>query len=104
MSTSLAPLVIQLNGDYSTPFKKSGSVTGDLRLAELDAFLAALRDTLEHKKPARIGNKFSKFLVDIAQTISKEEPHSVELVVTSKLDPAKHELSYTFSFNINNPK
>jgi len=97
-----APIIIDLSGRYfssGTPTPR-GSVSGDLRLASLDAFIHTLDDALKNKPLPEQDPRLEVFLSKIAKTVKEENPtSSLEIEIISKLDPENNELTYKFRFN-----
>jgi hypothetical protein len=100
-------MLINLSGDYVLPESPEsiGTVSGDLRLAELDAFLHTLNSQLSSTDTTLLDSKLEEFLIQVATTItSRVKKASVELEIRSKLIPVTNELIYTFKFNVQSGK
>lgn len=97
-----SPIYVNLSGDYKIPVDgekpKVGSITGDLRLACLDAFLQSLDKALLEKKPKEGGTLASalRVVLDSCRK-TKPKPSGVTLSITSKLNPGTHEITYNFN-------
>lgn len=99
-----APILLNLSGDFFQPTEHktlASSVTGDLRLAELDAFLQTLHNALEGVDTKPLDEKLEGFLVKVSSLLnSKFTKASVILEVSSVIKPITQEMVYTFKFNI----
>jgi hypothetical protein len=103
-----APIIIDISGDYSIPGitkKNIGSVTGDLRLAELDAFLHCLNDTISDSPKdvqETVERRFTEFLTEIATVVKSNvaDAKNIVLEVEQSVDTKTHTLSYTFSLKL----
>lgn len=98
-----SPIIIDLSGRYFSSDDKptpKGSISGDLRLASLDAFIHTLDDALKNKPLPDQDPRLEIFLSKIAKTMKEENPtSSLEIEIVSKLDPENNELTYKFRFN-----
>jgi len=98
-----APIYINLSGDYKIPIvgekPRVGSISGDLRLASLDAFLTSLSVALSKPVGAKIDGALPEALALAVARCLNENPgfKSVALAITSKLAPESHEMQYNFS-------
>lgn len=92
------PIFVNLDGSYKIEGDKpvASSISGDLRLHALDAFLSGLNDTVSDGEA--LGSvKLADFLNDASRRLRKiDRLKGVELEITSTLDPKDHTLKYTF--------
>ncbi len=101
----LPPIHIDLSGKCVPAQAASSSIKGDLRLAELDAFLHCLEESLAQSEPDKCESKFGKFLARTINRIKQEfDINVLELEVRSTLDPKSNKLTYTFKFNTKTQK
>lgn len=95
-----APILINLSGDFANLANincQKGSVTGDIRLFELDAFLHTLRSVDNEVKA-----KEDSFLARLSKILLKHTPlKNIILEINSELDPKKHSMKYIFKFHYN---
>lgn len=100
-----APIYINLSGDYKIQSlagekPKVGSISGDLRLASLDAFLSSLGTAMSKtKEPGQTRSDLTEALSIVVDRCLAENSgcKSVTLSITSKLSPEIHEMQYNFS-------
>ena len=85
---------------------KAGSITGDLRLASLDAFLQSLNNALNAPQLPVLGTADKTLasalsvLIGALQSSKSSKSSKLEeltLTVTSKLTPSLNERAYSFS-------
>lgn len=88
---------INLDGSYVIPDEAdrpvAGSISGDLRLAQLDAFLKTLNNTLSTEKTA---GKFDEFLSKVLALLKEKQNPALEIEITSVLNPQTNSLTYKF--------
>lgn len=108
---SFPPIFINLNGDYKMPRwgatpPQVGSVSGDLRLASLDAFIAGLENALASKSGVEGNQSLAGALTVLIANCKQGLPERSDLTlsITSKLNPASNELTYNFSVTCTSPK
>ena len=100
---SEAPIYINLSGDYKIPVTgeapRVGSISGDLRLAALDAFLLSLGSAMAKNDGHRTGTGLTYSLaLAVDRCLAENRGYkSVTLSVTSKLTTDSNELQYNFS-------
>lgn len=98
-----APIYLNLSGDYKIPVSgdrpRVGSVSGDLRLAALDAFLSSLSAAMSKSGDGKKERGLPEALAVAVERCLNENPgfKSVALAITSKLVPESHEMQYNFS-------
>ncbi len=104
MSSTVAPIQINLTGEFTIPADGqppvAGSVSGDLRLAVLDSFLNSLSNPLAvgQSGEQQLAKAVSKILAKCdGKTLSKND---VVLEVHSTSDPSGHSISHTFKFTL----
>lgn len=103
-----APIHINLNGSYSIPLDGSkpvaGSVSGDLRLSVLDAFLQSLNTPLTEDSRAVV--KLAEGFKYIADKCSDDLlAHSdVVLTVVTELDPQSNKMTHSFRLSLADKK
>lgn len=91
------PILINLSGDFVVDGsgQHAGSITGDIRLESLDAFLHALRNSVSGKTESKFEFALNQILQQCAEG-RKISDAGLKLRITSKLKPEKNELTYTF--------
>lgn len=101
---NLRNIQLNLSGDYYIPpDKKTGSVSGDLTLPTLDAFLQVLNQACHDKDDNRelIAGTLEGFLAELSANLTRSTKR-VELDIVSTLDPGTNSLSYKFKFGLFN--
>ena len=103
-SSNVAPILLNLNGDFTIPVDGqppvAGSVSGDLRLACLDSFLSALSSPLEAGSSGE-----QVFAAALAQLLAKCKPGTMDrkdvvLEVVCSTDPANRTMTHSFKFTV----
>lgn len=99
-----APLLLNLTGQFTIPVQGtepvSGSVSGDLRLASLDAFLSCLADQLA---PGTTGEAvFAKAVTELLLHCAPDVlvKNDVILSITTGVDRSTQTLINSFKFSV----
>ena len=109
MSQMSSPILLNLSGSYVIPVNgekpKVGSVTGDLRLAALDAFLVSLNSALGESSPkSKLENTLVGAIKAALNGCSIQKHAAVTLAIVSKINASTNEMVYTFKVSTHNPE